>query len=240
MSNLKVFSEKGEEFLENKMCIDIKDLNEKILTDAPEEISFFKDMIDSYLEVNFFTTEDILKDSKKSKENETKFESNLKYEDSISKLKAFPNAIKIYEELYHALRSYTKGSLKELWYQREASGWYPKVIINRNFGTRDEINALDNEVTIYRGTSEEEFKSKNFGQAWSIDQNIAHEFAFTYYKKFPKYLNTNRIIIQAKIKKEDIFHYRNTHSEKEVIINQNKLIEDSIEIIKQNKLLPEN
>lgn len=42
---------------------------------------------------------------------------------------------------------------------------YPKIIINEFIGVEEDIKKLESETTIYRGTSKDEFESKNFGQS---------------------------------------------------------------------------
>lgn len=53
MNNRNVFSEEGELFLKDKMCICLEDLNDKILNDALEEKDFFKSLIDFFLTLKF-------------------------------------------------------------------------------------------------------------------------------------------------------------------------------------------
>lgn len=48
MSDKDIFSEEGELFLKDKMCICLKDLNAKILDDASDEKDFFKCLIDFF------------------------------------------------------------------------------------------------------------------------------------------------------------------------------------------------
>ena len=53
MSDKDIFSEEGELFLKDKMCICLKDLNAKILDDASDEKDFFKCLIDFFLTLEF-------------------------------------------------------------------------------------------------------------------------------------------------------------------------------------------
>lgn len=223
-----IFSERGESFLQNEMCICIDDLTNKILTDAPQETNFFKDMIDYYLTITFpFDMNTNLSNVEKEKHRKivesklTSFYNNQLDDDS--------KALLIYEELEHVLRSYSTEGLSGVWYQREPSLWYPKIIITKNFGSREAVDSLDDIVTIYRGTSKEEFDSKTHGQAWSLKKSIADKFAFTIYEKSNNYKNTVRVVIKAQINKKDIYNYR-IHEEAEVVINPTRLIDGSISI----------
>jgi hypothetical protein len=147
------------------------------------------------------------------------------------------NAMKIYDELYHALRSYVSEGLEGLYIHRAAECWYPKVIIKSIIGDGNYIDELDDIITIYRGTSKDEFDSKAYSQSWSLENTQAGNFAFIHYIGHEKYLNTTRVVIEAKINKKDIYYYRKLHAEKEIVINPSKLLTDSIKIIELKKLI---
>lgn len=101
--------------------------------------------------------------------------------------------------------------------------WYPKVIINSFLGDKEDINTLNFPVQIYRGTSLDEFNSKNLGQSWSISKKIAEEFAFIHYKSQPDYQDSMRVILSTTVDKKDIFYYVENGREEEVIIDSKKL-----------------
>jgi hypothetical protein len=228
-----IFSEKGESFLRNKMCICIDDLTNKILTDAPEHIKFFKNIVDGYLKLGFHSSTDKFLNIKQSKDNEAIFESCLKYDETLTKLEEYPKVRSIYEAFYFLLRNYLNEGLSGVWYHQDSLSWYPKILITKNFGSRDVLDRLNDIITIYRGTSEDEFNSNKFSQAWSLEKSIADEFAFKLYQNSDNYKDVVRVVIQAQINKNDIYHYRNNHREAEVIINPTKLIDGSISIIKK-------
>jgi hypothetical protein len=225
-----IFSQKSESFLRDELCICLDDLANKILTDAPQETKFFKDMLDYYLTIKFPYDMNSNLNEFEIEENSIVFESELTSFYDGNELEDDSKASPIDEELYHVLRSYSKKGLSGVWYYREASLWYPKIIITKNFGSRDIVDSLDDIVTIYRGTSQEEFESNKFGQAWSLKKNIANKFAFTHYKESDNYKDTLRVVIQAQISKYDIYHYRE-YPEGEVVINPTKLIAGSIQLV---------
>jgi len=234
--NNKLFTKKGELFLQNQICTCIDDLTNKILKEALEEVDFFNKLIDYYLTINFpYNSENDL-DDRQQEENRKVFEEKLSNWFNNNILEEDSNAKKIYDEISHLLRSYSSEGLKGVWCHREASQWYPKIIINKNIGSRDEINKFDDIITIYRGTSKDEFDSNCFGQAWSLSKDIAKGFAFEYYKNSPNYINTIRIVVQAKINKNDVFYYRKGHIEAEVVINTLKLLDGTIKLIEKQVL----
>ena len=234
--NKKIFSERGESFLQDKMCICIDDLSNKILKEAPQEVDFFKKLIDYYIKIIFpYNSENNLSYIEQD-ENYDIFELKLISFNNENILEDDSAASKIYEELYHALRSYTREGLLGLYKHKDATFWYPKIVITKNIGSRNDIDNLDEEVIIYRGSSLDEFNSKIFSQAWTLDKNIAYQFAFVHYVGQPNYLNTARVIIKAKINRNDIYFYDKTLVEKEVVVNPLKIITTSPEIIEQKNL----
>ena len=232
----KIFSEIGEVFLSDKMCICIDDLTSKIFKEAPEEIDFFKKLVDYYIEIIFpHNSENNLSDIEQD-ENYDIFESKLITFERENPLEDDSDASKIYKELYHALRSYSRAGLLGLYKHRDATFWYPKVVLIKNIGSRDDIDNLDEEVIIYRGTDINEFNSKIFSQAWTLDKNIAQEFAFVHYIGQPDYVDTFRVVIKAKINKNDIYFYDKSLVEQEVAVNSLRITTTSTEIIEQKFL----
>lgn len=232
----KIFSEAGEAFLRDKMCVCVDDLTNKISTEAPEETVFFNSLIDYYINIAFpHNSEDRLSYIEQD-ENYEVFELKLTSFKNTNVLEDDSSASKIYEELHHALRSYTREGLLGLYKHKDATCWYPKIVLIENIGSRDDIDNLDEEVIIYRGTDIGEFNSKIFSQAWTLDKNIAQQFAFIHYAGQPKYINTSRIVIKAKINKNDIYFYDKSLQEQEVVVNPLKIISTSIEIIEEKVL----
>ena len=235
---INIFSEEAELFLKNKMCICIEDLTEKILKDSPKEINFFKKLMDFYLKIEIPHNPENNLTYIDGDENKEIFESCLiKFLDE-NELEDDSNTLKIYDELYHALRSYTREGLVGLYIHRDATFWYPKVVITKRMGSLDHIDSLDDEIIIYRGMSEEEFHASGFGQSWSLNKTTASKFAFLHYKGQPNYINTMRVVCKTKIKKSDIYFYRKGHSEEEIVVNPEKLISNSIQIIEKKVLEP--
>lgn len=237
MSNRDVFSEEGKLFLKDKMCICLEDLNDKILNDAPDEKDFFKYLIDFFLTLKFPHDYNIKLEYYEGSDNRDFLEEQLAIFLSSKNLEEDTNAMIIYNELYHSLRSYVGEGLVGLYIHRATECWYPKVIIKCIIGGGNYIDELDDIIIIYRGTSKDEFESGVYGQSWSLEKTQAEEFAFIHYKGHEKYLNTIRVVIEAKINKKDIYYYRKSHDEKEIVINPLKLLTDSIRIIKSKKLI---
>lgn len=73
------------------------------------------------------------------------------------------------------------------------------------------FDALEDELTIYRGIRGDEVDMKNIGYCWSLDEQIATEMFGTGDGK------VNGFVIVGKISKRDIIGYILTRDEKEII-----------------------
>ena len=227
-----IFTDNGIKFLKDNMSICIDDLNQKILSEASSKIMFFKKLIDfiitlkppyDYLEsshLNNYKNRDFL--------NDELFKYLKKHnidEDS--------NAYFIFDNIRHAYINYCAGGILAIYKGREAEVWYPKIVIHSNIGDRRDIELLGNDIVIYRGASKDEYNSKIFGQSWTLDEKIAKQFAFEHYEGQPDYENTIRVVLKAKINKTDIYYYQKEDRENEVIINSNRLVSNSINILEE-------
>ena len=81
---------------------------------------------------------------------------------------------------------------------------HDEVISDKNY-----FMLLPNKITVYRGMSKLEYKSKNFGFSWTLDRKIAEFFA----KRF-----IDGVVHKAVAKKSNIKCFSNQRSESELII----------------------
>ena len=95
-------------------------------------------------------------------------------------------------------------------------------------GKREDIDLLDNEIIIYRGTSLKEYESGTFSQSWSLDIDIARNFAFSHYFRQKMFSDTMRVVIKTEIIKSEIFYYSNDNNEKEVVINLSNIKKEKV------------
>ncbi len=75
------------------------------------------------------------------------------------------------------------------------------------------LKGLPNEITIYRGGSLTEEKSKKYGLSWTLNRTIAQNFAST------KGIRNNKkmMVIEKRIKKSEIIAYFRERQEEEII-----------------------
>lgn len=78
-------------------------------------------------------------------------------------------------------------------------------------------DSLPEKVTVYRGMTEKEFASKNFGISWTLDNKIAEFFAFKFHRR--QYSNAKNIVHKMEVDKKDIYMILLDRNEKEVILN---------------------
>lgn len=222
-------------FLTNEMNICTEDLCTKIFNDFPHKFEFFNSLIDFIISLepplkyidsshsNNWTNRDFL--NAKIMEFVENYDMNTESEEYI-----------VFDSIRHAYIVFKEGGVLQLYKSREAECWYPKVVIRKNLGIAKDIELLGDEVCIYRGTSRDEYETHSFGQSWTLDEQIAEEFAFKHYIGQPNYQGTQRVVMKAKIKKEFIYYYDNRDNEHETIIDERELLLDSLLIIDQRIL----
>lgn len=78
------------------------------------------------------------------------------------------------------------------------------------------INQFPTNLTIYRGTNEQEFDEEEFGVSWTSEQKVAEYFAFR--REEHDSLISKRIVLAATVRKEDIIACLLDRNETELII----------------------
>ncbi len=216
------------------MHICMEDLTDKILLDFPNDYHFFNKLFEFLSDINI----EIIKNCDK---DQNRKDINSKIYDFLENCGLTEESKEhfIFDNIRHAFINFKNGGLLELYQYREAEVWYPKIVIDSFIGIKEDIDKLDKTITVYRGTSKEEYESENFGQSWSRDKEEAKKFAFKYYKSQPNYKNTLRVILSIEILKESIFYYKEEGREEEVIVNPNFLMKDKISILEE-KILNED
>lgn len=206
----------------------------KILSDVPQSCNFFNSLFEYIISLKIpYEYEDALmsynNDENREYINKSLYdflEQNGLTEDSDEHF--------IFDNIRHAFINFKQGGILNMYQCREAEVWYPKIIINRFLGNKDDISEIEEPIKIFRGTSLEEYDSQNFGQSWSLNKKVAEEFAFVHYKSQPDYQNTERVVLEVNINKDRIFYYEKDGREQEVIIDINQL--NDVNIVARNIL----
>ncbi len=216
-----IFDCKTKRFFENKMCIDISVYEDRIVTYSKNDFTFFGEL-GRFLVESDIDNPDFIEDSKKLQEQHS-----IKSEESIETAHVLTYAVKIFRE--------KDGGLLTSYLLTESEIWQPLPKIEKSL--YDEMAAADQEIynnlpnsniTIYRGTSLNEYESANFGQSWSLDKAQANHFAFNLQQE--KDNCGARVILCAMIDKEDIYAYSSHNQESLCIINSKKIISNTVKI----------
>ncbi len=230
-----IFSDKASTYLLNNMCINLEDLNLKILIEAPNFIEFFKNLIDITINLdipnNYFDINNLDMMYKYDKI----INSSLMRLSKQYNIKENSKEYFIFDELRHSFLLFKRSGLIGLWEGREAESWYSKIIIKKVLEPND-IHLLDSKITIFRGTSKEEYESKRFGQPWTLDIIVAEKFAFTHYAGQEDHKDTLRVILKTSINRKYIYYYSKDNNEKEIIIDTQKLNFKTVNIVEEKQI----
>ena len=222
---------KAERLLKGEMCICLDDLSSHILLKAPEKLPIFRALFDLLT-----TLEAPHKDTKLG--SSEYFENDDYFNNSILNFAESQGVIDDTEEYYiidnirHAFIMFKSSGLYSLYKHREAENWYPKIIIRKHIG----VDQLKDEVLIFRGTSKAEYESGKYSQSWALKEEVAHDFAFKHYQNHDLYINTERVVLKAKIDRRHVYYYNTNENEQEVIINEEKIESGSVKVISQRIL----
>lgn len=225
-----LFNSKAVNLLRDEMCICLDDLQKHLISTAPTKLEFFKEFFDFLAELN--------PPHKQAQPGKPEYDENDEYLNK--KILDFTESrgIKIDTEEYflvdnirHAFISFKSGGLLSLYKHREAENWYPKVVIREKLGT----NILVGDVVIYRGTSKSELDLGKFSQSWTLKEEIAHDFAFKHYHFHADYIDTERVVLKARINTRHIYYYDETDNEQEVIIDEREIL-DGPAVVSQSVL----
>ncbi|MGS8101270.1 hypothetical protein [Providencia sp. PROV_01] len=129
---------------------------------------------------------------------------------------------KILDSFRHAFLSYVNGGLINLYIRQENEGWYPKILL-ADILEPNQINTLSNNFCVYRGCDISELVSRDYGQSWTLSEQVASNFAFDLYKDNDWFDLNNRVVLTTKLSKKDIFYYSEDYGEAEVIVDTKKL-----------------
>ena len=234
--NRNMFSKKAQEYITNEMSICIDDLTYKILNDVPKNSLFFNDLFEYMIELELPHSYDLDVSSPINDENNEFLNNKLCDFFKNSGFDEKSLEYFIYDNIRHAFLHFKEGGILQMYQHREAEIWYPKVIIKKFLGIQTDIDKLENKITVYRGTSREEYDSKKYGQSWTLNENVAKEFAFIHYSSQEDYQNTKRVLLSTVVDKKSIFYYDKNGAESEIIVDTAKLNKDLVRIVEDRTL----
>jgi hypothetical protein len=81
---------------------------------------------------------------------------------------------------------------------------------------REYLQRLPEQITIYRGMTQKELKSKNFGVSWTLKKDVAEFFAYTYQRNFATN-HLKKLVHEMTINKSEVIAFFNGRDEFEII-----------------------
>ena len=150
---------------------------------------------------------------------------NILFGIGVDSFNRFQTFIKLMPKLkgknyWYALRNSYDTSDNLFKYSRIVKGCFLKDEPQReNLMLPDEIEYLKNlpeQITIYRGMTENELKQKHFGCSWTIKKEVADFFANTYQRNFAT-KNLKSIVHELTIYKNEVIAFFNDRNEFEII-----------------------
>jgi len=116
-------------------------------------------------------------------------------------------------DLFNYLRLFREGGVFKLFKGRQAEWKGPQIRINESDVPSWDCRKLKEPIIIYRGMSNAEYESGDFGQSWSVSQKVAQRFTNETYS------DTNSgIVVKARINIESVLYHDPQDCEGEVIV----------------------
>ncbi|HIE41377.1 MAG TPA: hypothetical protein EYP80_01810 [Candidatus Aenigmarchaeota archaeon] len=217
--NIELFGEDNIDFLAETMCLDLEEIQSHIDKVSSKHRDYFRDIFDfmvseyNYFNCKYSNTILIYQMFISDKLNSKFLKINIKH-----KIQENSESYNIGDVLRHFFLHFCEGGVRQAYKYRETDYWYPKIIFRERI--ESDIDDLDKELVVYRGTSKEEYKARVYGQSWTLDKTVAYKFAFSHYSHSLEYIETERVILKAIISRENILLYEkyDQHKEQEVIV----------------------
>lgn len=129
-------------------------------------------------------------------------------------------------ELFNNIRQYKKGGKLGLFKEREAAWSLPSNILNpTDISDCGDLAEVVDKIEIFRGMSQEEYDSGDFGQSWSTDCTIALKFAREIYSDKAK-----GIVVKTTLDKGNALHY-DKNKEFEMITIKGSITHSSVVVV---------
>ncbi|EIP3949450.1 hypothetical protein LSB85_001218 [Salmonella enterica] len=118
------------------------------------------------------------------------------------------DAIKIFDALRHSFSCYAYNGLHQPYTRQENESWHPKIILTEVLDPND-INSLNETLTLFRGCDIRELKYKDFGQAWTTSLSVAEAFAYNHYSSQEWFETEKRVVLKTTYSKTMCYFLNN-------------------------------
>jgi len=212
----------AEDFLSNKMKIDLDDLYEKLGRHSlirhkgaiVTAIHYYISQIHEQQNLNYIAEPHFLDDTPAEQAINCYY--NEHFDESLDE-----EAKEVSDSLRHAFCSFAFGGLHQLFTRQENEVWYPSIVLDSEL-TPNDIENLPSTVVLYRGTDCREYESRKFRQSWTTSLQVAKDFAFKHYQNQPWFSEQDRVVLKTVYPKSGIY-FSDQRCEFEVAINTRKI-----------------
>ncbi len=223
--DIELFGKENIPFLTDAMWLDLQDIQSYISKKkCIDKKSYFQNIFNNMVRIyNAFYKHLPYKNIKTRKYLEDIINKKFAKIDKMHNVKDNTAYYKIADVIRHCFLHFCDGGVAQAYTHRETENWYPKIIFKERIESN--IDDLDEELTVYRGTRRKEYDAKVYGQSWSLSKEVAHKFAFSQYAHSEEYIGTRRVVLKANILRNDVLFYAkdDQHKEQEVIVESSEI-----------------
>ncbi len=133
------------------------------------------------------------------------------------------DVIQVLDALRHSFSCYAYNGLHQLYTRQENECWHPKIKLTEVLIPND-IQSLEQVLTIYRGCDISELENSSFGQSWSTSLEAAKEFACIHYRSQVWFDENRRVVLEATYSKDHVL-FSDQSIEYEVVVDVDKLVD---------------
>ncbi|MBJ9633003.1 hypothetical protein [Citrobacter freundii] len=217
-----MFNHSDHDFLANNMKIIVSSIESKL--DEPFFIEYRSKAIDTISKyiaaIRKLEQSDIKRELYSNNDNEAEEFIRSHYCDLVKSIRN-NDAIQIFDALRHSFSCYAYNGLHQLYTRQENESWHPKIRLTEVLFPND-IDLLNETLTLYRGCDISEFKDKEFGQAWTTSLNVAEDFAYNHYSGQEWFDTEKRVVLKTTYSKNHVL-FSDQSIEYEVAIDTKKL-----------------
>lgn len=133
------------------------------------------------------------------------------------------DVIQVLDALRYSFSCYAFNGLHQLYTRQENECWHPKIKLTEVLIPND-IESLEQVLTLYRGCDISELEINSFGQSWSTSLEAAKEFACTHYRSQVWFDENRRVVLEATYFKDHVL-FSDQSIEYEVVVDVDKLVD---------------
>ncbi|WP_152603128.1 hypothetical protein [Methylotenera versatilis] len=219
-----MFSDSDRNFMASNMKIVVESIEHKL------NESFFAEFkpiaistISTYIEaIKNFEASGVKRDLDFGQDNEAEEFIRSHHCDLVDEIDN-EDVIQVLDTLRYSFSCYAYNGLHQLYTRQENECWHPKIKLTEVL-TPNDIELLDQVLTLYRGCDISELENNSFGQAWTTSLEAAKEFAYIHYRNQAWFNENNRVVLETTYSKDHVL-FSDQSDEYEVVVDVGKLVD---------------